>query len=70
VVCTILRRPLYWQFLTGRPPFKAATPLDTIVQVINEDPVPPSRLQSQTPRDLEVICLQCLRKDPSQVAFG
>jgi serine/threonine-protein kinase len=57
---------ILYELLTGRPPFKAATPLDTIVQLISEDPVPPSRLQSRTPHDLEVICLHCLRKDPGQ----
>ncbi len=50
--------------LTGRPPFKAATPLDTILQVSNDPPVPPSQLQSKTPRNLETICLKCLSKEP------
>src|SRR5262249_47825456 len=41
--------------LTGRPPFLAACGLDTLLQVVNEDPVPPSRLNPQVPRDLETI---------------
>jgi WD40 repeat protein len=52
--------------LTGRPPFQGATPLDALAQVRSEEPLPPSRLQSQTPRELETICLKCLEKEPAQ----
>jgi hypothetical protein len=55
---------ILYECLTGRPPFKAATAMETMQQVVHEDPVPPRRLLSATPRDLETICLKCLRKEP------
>jgi WD40 repeat protein/serine/threonine protein kinase len=56
---------ILYEMLTGRPPFRAPTPVETIVQVISEEPVPPSRLRA-VPRDLETICLKCLAKDASK----
>jgi WD40 repeat protein len=50
--------------LGGRPPFQAASPLDTLTQVLKKDPVPLRHLDPKVPRDLETICLKCLEKEP------
>jgi serine/threonine-protein kinase len=55
---------ILYESMTGRPPFQAETATETLLKVISEDPVPPTRLNAKVPRDLEIICLKCLHKDP------
>ena len=55
---------ILYEMLTGRPPLKGATQMETIRLVQEEDPVPPSRLRSRLPFDLETICLKCITRDP------
>lgn len=57
---------IIYHLLTGRPPFLATSVLDTISQLGNDDPISPRQLEPSVPRDLEVICLKCLRKDPQK----
>jgi eukaryotic-like serine/threonine-protein kinase len=55
-----------YSLVTGRPPFQAATPMDTVLQVVTAEPVSPRRLNPAVPRDLETVCLKCLEKDPKR----
>jgi tetratricopeptide (TPR) repeat protein/tRNA A-37 threonylcarbamoyl transferase component Bud32 len=55
---------MLYEMLTGRPPFKGISAIETVKQVIEEEPVSPSRVQFRVPRDLETICMKCLQKEP------
>jgi hypothetical protein len=57
---------ILYQVLTGRPPFMGDSIMEVMRQALEEEPLPPRRLQSSVPADLETICLKCLHKQPAQ----
>ncbi|MBC8113732.1 MAG: serine/threonine protein kinase [Candidatus Saccharimonas sp.] len=57
---------MLYEMLSGRPPFREANPLDTLVQVIEGEPMLLRQLVATIPRELELICFKCLEKDPAR----
>jgi WD40 repeat protein len=57
---------ILYELLTGQPPFRAATPMETLLQLVDREPVSPRQINPKIDRDLETVCLKCLEKDPSR----
>lgn len=56
---------ILYEMLTGQPPHKGESAMDTVVKVLNESPVPPCQVDDQADRSLELICMKCLQRDPN-----
>ncbi len=57
---------IFYELLTGRPPFVGTRPIEVLAQVVADDPVRPSQLVRRMPADLQTICLKCLEKNPNR----
>src|SRR5207245_9947229 len=57
---------ILYEMLTGRPPFRGETPVDTMLLVVSEEPTPLTQIHPDVPKDLETICLKCLQKEIDQ----
>jgi predicted Ser/Thr protein kinase len=60
---------ILYQMLTGRPPFQAATPVETVLLVLEQEPLPPRLLNPRAERELEMIALKCLQK-PAELRYA
>ncbi|HET6882306.1 MAG TPA: serine/threonine-protein kinase [Pirellulales bacterium] len=56
---------VFYELLTGRPPFQAESAIDLLIQVLEREPPAPRQLDRSIPRTLSLICLKCLEKDPA-----
>lgn len=57
---------ILYELLTGRPPFRGATPAETLERVRKDEPVAPRCVNRSVPHDLQTVCLRCLEKDPAR----
>lgn len=55
-----------YRCVTGRPPFQAASAMEILRQVVDDEPIPPRRLNREVDADIETVCLKCLEKDPAR----
>ena len=55
---------IFYELLTGGPPLRADTVMETVIAVLERDPIPPRELRPEIPKELETICLKCLEKSP------
>ena len=60
---------ILYAMLTGRPPFQAASPVDTVLMILEQDPISPQILNPRVDRDLEMIALKCLQK-PAELRYA
>ncbi|MDG2382749.1 MAG: protein kinase [Pirellulaceae bacterium] len=57
---------LLYTTLTGKQPFEAENEIDLLLKLLDQDPVPPTKVNRRIPKSLEMICLQCMEKNPER----